>query len=94
VKRYFVPARAEATGCTPKVALDYDKLCAQLIEHDFITGTAWNEVREQDVGFWVVTRGYEIDIAEVHYPGDVGISLHNWTTGFGQLGRLQEGVEG
>lgn len=44
--------------------------------------------------FWVVTKGYEIDIAELHYPGDLGISLHNWTTGFGQLGRLQEGAEG
>jgi hypothetical protein len=27
-------------------------------------------------------------------PGNSGMSLHNRTTGFGQLGRLQEGVEG
>jgi hypothetical protein len=39
-------------------------------------------------------RGRPCVIAEVHYPGDLGISLYNWTIGFGQLGRLQEGVEG
>ncbi len=61
------------------------------------TGTVWSKfttgygfyearIRIADISginnaFWVVTKGYEIDIAEVHYPGDLGISLHNWTTG-------------
>jgi beta-glucanase (GH16 family) len=31
--------------------------------------------------FWVVTSTYEIDVAEVHYPNQVGISVHNWTGG-------------
>jgi hypothetical protein len=57
-------------------------------------GTYYMEKHDASRTFWVVTKGYEIDIAEVHYPGELGISLHNWITGFGQLGRLQEGVEG
>jgi len=31
--------------------------------------------------FWMVTQKYEIDIAEVHYPNQLGITLHSWSGG-------------
>ncbi len=50
VKRYFTPRRDGGNMVHAKVVLDYDKLREQLITHDFIAGTAWNEVTDEDVG--------------------------------------------